>query len=173
LDVHLYACRRQSRHISDAYPGTADKLCQFIRHLSQTKQLLPADFWSDALTGGCIAGSRVYFHINHRGDVEPCTFCHFATHNINNCTLPEALASAFFTEISKGQPFNYNTLRPCPMIDHPGEMWKVIQKNEPKLPTKERRKCLPHLPPIFRDMLVAYKMSWKKSGRRMVIQGGL
>jgi MoaA/NifB/PqqE/SkfB family radical SAM enzyme len=51
------------------------------------------------LTGGCIAGGRLYFHINHRGDVEPCIFCHFATHNINECSVAEALASPFFRSI--------------------------------------------------------------------------
>ena len=112
-------------------PEQRNKLRLFIRHVRQTKPILPADFWSDgALTGGCIAGGRVYFHINHRGDVEPCIFCHFATHNINNCSLAEALASPFFVDIRKGQPFSYNTLRPCPMIDHPAEMWKIIQKHK-------------------------------------------
>ena len=118
-------------------PEQRNKLRLFIRHVRQTKPILPADFWSDgALTGGCIAGGRVYFHINHRGDVEPCIFCHFATHNINNCGLAEALASPFFADIKNGQPFSYNTLRPCPMIDHPEEMWKVIQRNQAK-PTHE------------------------------------
>lgn len=101
-----------------------------MQHCRQTKPILPIDFWNDgALTGGCIAGARMYFHVNHRGDVEPCIFCHFATHNINTSNLAEALGSPFFKDIREGQPFSYNTLRPCPMIDHPGEMWKIIQKN--------------------------------------------
>jgi MoaA/NifB/PqqE/SkfB family radical SAM enzyme len=114
-------------------PEQRNKLRITIRHCRQTKPILPADFWSDgAMTGGCIAGGRLYFHVNHRGDVEPCIFCHFATHNINDCSLGEALASPFFTEIRKSQPFSFNTLRPCPMIDHPQTMWGIIQRHSAK-----------------------------------------
>ncbi len=111
-------------------PEQRNRLRRFIRHVRQTKPILPADFWNDGvLTAGCIAGGRAYFHVNHRGDVEPCIFCHFATHNIYEYSLAEALASPFFTEIRQQQPFSYNTLRPCPMIDHPGIMWEIIQNN--------------------------------------------
>ena len=110
-------------------PEQRNKLRISMLHCRQTKPIFPADFWSDgALTGGCIAGGRLYFHINHRGDVEPCIFCHFATHNINECSLAEALSSPFFSSIRENQPFCYNTLRPCPMIDHPHEMWSIIQQ---------------------------------------------
>ncbi len=111
-------------------PEQRNELRAIMRKYRQTKPILPADFWSDgALTGGCIAGGRQYFHINHRGDVEPCIFCHFATHNINDCSLGDALASPFFKSIRDSQPFSYNTLRPCPMIDHPHKMWNIIQEN--------------------------------------------
>ncbi len=111
-------------------PEQRNKLRAAIKHYRQTKPILAADFWSDgALTGGCIAGGRLYFHINHRGDVEPCIFCHFATHNINECSLTEALKSPFFSAIRENQPFSYNTLRPCPMIDHPQTMWGIIQQH--------------------------------------------
>ncbi len=104
-----------------------------IRRCRQTKPLLPLDFWSDGtLTGGCIAGGRLYFHVNHRGDVEPCIFCHFSTHNIKECTLAEALGSPFFVSIKERQPFSYNTLRPCPMIDHASQMWNIIQECDAK-----------------------------------------
>ena len=110
-------------------PEQRDRMRAAIRHFRQTKPVLPVDFWGDgALTGGCISGGRLYFHINHRGDVEPCIFCHFATHNINECSLAEALSSPFFSSIKENQPFCYNTLRPCPMIDHPQEMWRIIQQ---------------------------------------------
>ena len=111
-------------------PEQRNQLRAVMRKYRQTKPILVADFWSDgALTGGCIAGGRQYFHINHRGDVEPCIFCHFATHNINDCSIGEALASPFFRSIRQNQPFSYNTLRPCPMIDHPHKMWNIIQQH--------------------------------------------
>lgn len=116
-----------------ATPEQRNELRKALRHYRQTKPILPIDFWNDGtLTGGCIAGGRLYFHVNHRGDVEPCIFCHFATHNINDCSVAEALASPFFMGIKEAQPFSYNTLRPCPMIDHPQVMWQIIQHNGAK-----------------------------------------
>jgi len=108
-----------------------------LRRYQNTKPMLFVDFWNyGPLAGGCIAGGRAYFHVNHRGDVEPCIFCHFATHNINNCSLVEALASPFFKSIRESQPFGYNTLRPCPMLDHHQAMWSIIQQHGAK-PTHE------------------------------------
>ncbi len=118
-------------------PEQRDQIRKTLRRIRSTKPILPIDFWNDGpLTGGCIAGGRLYFHINHRGDVEPCIFCHFATHNIHQCSLGEALGSPFFTAIKESQPFSYNTLRPCPMIDHPRVMWQILQQYGAK-PTHE------------------------------------
>lgn len=118
-------------------PKQRNKLRIAQRHYQQTKPLFLIDFWNyGILTGGCIAGGRGYFHVNHRGDVEPCIFCHFATHNINNCTLVEALTSPFFKSIRESQPFSYNTLRPCPMIDHHRALWNIMQEHGAK-PTHE------------------------------------
>lgn len=110
-------------------PEQRNKVRAAMRLYRRTKPIIPLDFWSDGtLTGGCIAGGRLYFHVNHRGDVEPCIFCHFATHNVNSCTVADALGSPFFRAIRERQPFGYNTLLPCPMIDHPGKMWSIIQE---------------------------------------------
>lgn len=49
-----------------------------VQEIRQTKPLFAIDFWSDApFVIGCIAGNR-YIHINHKGDIEPCIFTHFA-----------------------------------------------------------------------------------------------
>ncbi|MFP4531043.1 MAG: radical SAM protein [Desulfobacterales bacterium] len=111
-------------------PKQRDQMRRFQNHVRENKPLLLVDFWNDGvLSGGCIAGGRLYFHINHRGDVEPCIFCHFATDNIHDKPLTEALNSSFFQGIRAEQPFCYNTLRPCPMIDHPQTMWRIIQEH--------------------------------------------
>ncbi|MEN6429340.1 MAG: radical SAM protein, partial [Coriobacteriales bacterium] len=83
---------------------------QYIR---SRKELFVIDFWNDApYVGGCIAGARRYFHINANGDVEPCIFAHFATHNIKDVSLAEALSSPFFSDIKSRQPYDDNLLRP-------------------------------------------------------------
>ena len=108
-----------------------------LRHIRQTRPILPIDFWNDGpLACGCIAGGREYFHVNHKGDVEPCIFNHFATHNIHKCTLAEALASPFFKSLKESVPFSYNTLLPCPILDHHQVVWNVIQQHGAK-PTHE------------------------------------
>lgn len=87
--------------------------------------LLLMDFFNDApFVTGCIAGGR-YVHINHKGDLEPCIFCHYASSNIHDMSLEDALGSAFFKSIQKRQPYNENMLTPCMMIDHP-EVWREI-----------------------------------------------
>ena len=108
-------------------PEQRNRLRTVMLQYRWTKPILPVDFWNDGvLTGGCIAG-KMYFHINNRGDVEPCIFTHFSTHNINKHSLSEALTSPFLSAIRENQPFSYNTLRPCPIIDHPQTMWGLIQ----------------------------------------------
>jgi len=38
-------------------------------------------------------------HINADGYVEPCPFCHYAADSVHEKSLPEILASPFFTEL--------------------------------------------------------------------------
>ena len=79
-----------------------------------------ADFWNDGpIVRGCMAGGRMYFHVNANGDVEPCVFAHFAVDNINDKTLLEALQSDFFKAIRDNIPYEGNMLRPCMIIDRP------------------------------------------------------
>jgi MoaA/NifB/PqqE/SkfB family radical SAM enzyme len=91
-----------------------------LAYFRTTKPMLFVDFWNDGcLTAGCIAAGRKYFHVNAQGDVEPCIFCHFASDNIKEKSLAEALDSPLFREIRSHQPFSENYFRPCPLIDHP------------------------------------------------------
>ena len=101
-----------------------------IRNLRQTKPILVMDFWNDGeFVGGCIAGGRKYFHINANGDIEPCAFIHYANLNINNCSLEEALKSPIFMEYQLNQPFNKNHLRPCPLLDNPSMLRKMVKNS--------------------------------------------
>ncbi len=91
-----------------------------LRTFRAAKPILFVDFWNDGhLTNGCMAGGRMYFHINARGDVEPCVFCHFASDNIRETTLLKALNSPLFKKIRSLQPYSKNLLRPCMLIDEP------------------------------------------------------
>jgi MoaA/NifB/PqqE/SkfB family radical SAM enzyme len=79
-----------------ATPQQRIKLRKFIEEVRATRPIFIGDFWNDGpFVGGCIAGGRRYIHINHKGDVEPCAFVHFAVDNIKNKSLIEALQSPF------------------------------------------------------------------------------
>ena len=78
--------------------------------------------------GGCIAGGRNYFHINSAGDAEPCVFIHYSNANIHDSSILEILRSPLFMEYRKGQPFNQNHLRPCPMLENPQILQEMVHR---------------------------------------------
>jgi MoaA/NifB/PqqE/SkfB family radical SAM enzyme len=112
------------------------------RRIRSQKSLFVIDFWNDApYVGGCIAGGRHFFHINSKGDVEPCIFVHFATDNIKEKSLREVLSSNYFRDIQSRQPYSPNLLRPCMIIDHPQVLREVYQECHP-YPTHEDAELL-------------------------------
>jgi MoaA/NifB/PqqE/SkfB family radical SAM enzyme len=103
-----------------AKPEQRNRMRERFSYFRATKPMLFVDFWNDGcLTQGCIAAGRKYFHVNARGDVEPCVFCHFASDNIKEKSLAEALNSPLFQEIRSQQPYSQNLFLPCLLMDHP------------------------------------------------------
>lgn len=101
-----------------------------VRNQKTGKPIFIMDFQNDAeYVGGCIAGGRNYFHINSAGDIEPCVFIHYSDTNIRTHTLMEALKSPLFTQYYKNQPFNDNHLRPCPMLENPEFLRKMVKES--------------------------------------------
>ena len=99
-----------------------------VRDSKDGKPIFVMDFQNDAeYVGGCIAGGRNYFHINSSGDIEPCVFVHFSDSNINEHTLLEALRRPLFMQYYKNQPFNDNHLRPCPMLENPECLKRMVE----------------------------------------------
>ena len=76
--------------------------------------------------GDCVAGGRIYCHINAAGDVEPCVFIHYSGANIREKSFLECLQQPLFKLYRKGQPFNGNHLRPCPMLENPELLPKMV-----------------------------------------------
>ena len=98
-----------------------------IREFRQSKAIFSMDFQNDAeYVGGCIAGGRSYLHINAKGDVEPCVFIHYSNVNIHDVSLLDALKSPLFQAYHRSQPFNNNMLRPCPMLENPEFLPKMV-----------------------------------------------
>ncbi len=106
----------------------------------------PMDFQNDGESvGGCIAGGRNYFHINAQGDAEPCVFIHYSNTNIHQNTILEMLQSPLFMEYHKGQPFNRNHLRPCPMLENPQLLREMVARSGAHGTNAESEESVEHL----------------------------
>jgi MoaA/NifB/PqqE/SkfB family radical SAM enzyme len=113
-------------------PEQRDHLRRQVMYFRDTKPMFFLDFWNDGPhINGCIAGGRRYFHLNAKGDVEPCVYTHIATDNVYNTTLSKALNSPLFRSIRARQPHNPNHLRPCMIIDNPHVMRELIKETKP------------------------------------------
>lgn len=100
-----------------------------MRNSRTGKPMFVFDFQDDGeYVGGCIAGGRRYFHINSAGDMEPCVFVHYSDSNIRKNTILQALQNPLFQCYYKNQPFNDNHLRPCPMLENPDILRKIIKQ---------------------------------------------
>ena len=117
------------------------------------KPIYAFDFQNDGeYVGGCIAGGRFYCHINPNGDVEPCVFIHYSNANIHDMSLLECLGQPLFREYQKGQPFNDNPLKPCPMLENPECLQELVEKTgakstdmkSPESPCSLCGKCEPY-----------------------------
>ena len=108
-------------------PEQRERMYRFVREMRGVKPLFTMDFQNDGeYVGGCIAGGRRYLHINAAGDVEPCVFIHYANANIHDVSLLDALRSPLFMKYYESQPFNTNHLRPCPMLENPDDLPRMV-----------------------------------------------
>lgn len=116
-DLMVSACQREYMY-------------NFVRKMREKKPLFTMDFWNDGeFVGGCIAGGRRYLHISAAGDVEPCVFAHYANVNIHDTSLLDALRSPLFMAYREAQPFDWNLLRPCPILDNPDKLAELVEKS--------------------------------------------
>ncbi len=117
-----------------------------IRGLEGGKEIFAIDFQNDGeFVHGCIAGGRLYCHINSAGDVEPCVFIHYSGANINEKSLLDCLRQPLFMKYHEGQPFNENHLRPCPMLENPEILQKLVEETGAKSTDLEAPESAEHL----------------------------
>ena len=131
---------------------------RFVRSMESDIEFYPMDFQNDGeYVGGCIAGGRNYFHINSAGDAEPCVFIHFSNANIHDSSILEILQSPLFMAYHKGQPFNRNHLRPCPMLENPELLQKMVHETGAHGTNLESPESVEHLC----DKCKSYADTWK------------
>ncbi|MGN1025435.1 MAG: radical SAM protein, partial [Faecousia sp.] len=117
-----------------------------IRGLEGGKEIFAIDFQNDGeFTNGCIAGGKLYCHINAAGDVEPCVFIHYSSANINEKSLLDCLRQPLFQRYHDCQPFNDNHLRPCPMLENPGILQRIVRESGAKSTDLEAPESAEHL----------------------------
>jgi len=128
-----------------------------LRHIRRTMPILIVDFLNDgALVDGCMSAGRRYLHINHRGDVEPCIFVHYAADNIHEKSLGEALRSEFFRALRARQPFHPNHLRCCMILDNPQYLREAVAQHRPRPTHPDADAFLTRFAPQIDDYAKAY-----------------
>ncbi len=129
-----------------------------IRGFEGGKQLFCMDFQNDGeFVGGCIAGGKDYCHINPNGDMEPCVFIHYSGANIKEKSLLECFQQPLFKKYKEGQPFNENLLRPCPFLENPEKLRKMVQETGAKNTDMLEPESVEHLT----EKVQEYAKEWK------------
>ena len=135
-----------------------------IRGVTGGKELYCIDFQNDGeYIDGCIAGGRQYAHINPAGDVEPCVFIHYSGANIREKSFLECLQQPLFLEYRKGQPFNGNHLRPCPMLENPELLPQMVARSGAHSTDLEAPESVEHLC----NKCKSYAACWRSEAEKL------
>ena len=151
-------------------PEQREEMYHRVRLYRDTKSIFPMDFQNDGQSvQGCIAGGRRYLHINAAGDVDPCVFIHFSDSNIHDKSLLECLRSPLCQAYHDNQPFNDNMLRPCPMLENPDELRRIVKESGAKSSNLEAAETVDDLCARCDDYAKAWKPTadklWEKDHR--------
>ena len=135
-----------------------------IRGVTGGKEIYAIDFQNDGeFVGGCVAGGRIYCHINAAGDVEPCVFIHYSGANIREKSFLECLQQPLFKLYREGQPFNENHLRPCPMLENPELLPNMVAESGAHSTDLEAPESAEHLCAKCK----AYAACWKPEAEKL------
>jgi MoaA/NifB/PqqE/SkfB family radical SAM enzyme len=135
-----------------------------IRSEESGKEIFSIDFQNDGeFIGGCIAGGKNYCHINSNGDVEPCVFIHYSGANIKNQDLLDCLRQPLFQKYRENQPFNQNMLRPCPMLENPEFLQKMVRETGAHSTDMVSPESAEHMC----DKCVTYAKKWQPTAERL------
>ncbi|MBS4882385.1 MAG: radical SAM protein [Peptoniphilus harei] len=135
-----------------------------IRSFDYPQNIFTIDFQNDGeFINGCIAGGKNYFHINSLGDMEPCVFIHYSDSNIREKTIKECLTSPLFMGFHDNQPFNKNLLKPCPMLENPGRLTKIVNDSG----ARNTDMIAPESAEDLQVKTTPYAMAWNKKANEL------
>lgn len=130
-----------------------------MRKLRDGEGIFTMDFQNDGeYINGCVAGGKNYFHINANGDAEPCVFIHYSDSNIRDYSILEILKRPLFMAYHDNQPFNENHLRPCPMLENPAILQRIVHETDVKSTDLQSPESVEHLCGKCTD----YAQKWQK-----------
>lgn len=145
-------------------PEQREHVYRRIRKLRAEKPLFAMDFQNDAeYVGGCIAGGKRYLHINANGDVDPCVFVHYSNANIREMSLLDCLKSPIFMAYHDNMPFNDNMLQPCPMLENPQFIQKMVKETGAHSTDPMSPEPVEHLT----GKTVAYAANWRSKAEEL------
>ena len=128
-----------------------------IRAKEGGKPIFAMDFQNDGgYVGGCIAGGRFYCHINPNGDMEPVclSIIRMPIYTITPCLN---VFSSPFQAYRRGQPFNENHLRPCPMLENPECLKAMVEETGARSTDLQSPESAEHLC----EKCMPYAKDWK------------
>lgn len=119
------------------------------RELIHRDKMFIADFWnSGSISDGCLCAGREggYFYIDWNGNVMPCVFTPYSTHNIRDIyaasgNLNDVLETPFLKAVREWQSeYGYmqpshvvqNEITPCPIRDHHRRFHQIVNEYRAK-----------------------------------------
>jgi len=113
------------------------------------------------LMGACAGGGRLIY-INVNGDIQPCPFTPFATHNVKDGLL-NALNSNLHLEYSKRDINHKDPLSMCYRLDHPLDLADILNSSN-AYPVDNLDKLFFLKPP---ESVLKYSSEWKLNSERL------
>ncbi len=111
-------------------PAQRKYMIERIRYLRSEKSdipFYPMDFQNDGeFVGGCHCRWTQLFPYQFGGRRRTLRFIHYSNANIHDSSILDILRSPLFMAYHNGQPFNKNHLRPCPMLENPELLRKMV-----------------------------------------------
>lgn len=139
------------------------------------------DFWNDGIiTDGCLCAGRPggYMYIDWDGNVMPCVFVPYSTHNIKDVfarggTLNDVLQAPLMRDLREWQrSYSYqkrrpeevgNQITPCPHRDHYRDFYQIITKNKARPVDENSRMAIQN--PDYRRKMMEYDDAVQKLTR--------
>ncbi len=97
-------------------------------HRAAVTEMVFIAFPGDEMTsGGCLAAGRGFFHINSRGDAEPCPFSPYSDTNVINTSLKETLQSPLFNKLQTNGNLMQEHIGGCVLFEQQEQVKAMIE----------------------------------------------